>query len=360
MGEVEHSPEQHDYAAVATIDVDTTAGLVDAFRAHRGLPVRLLGSGSAQSRLPAPDREPTLLRLRGLRGIERLEPDDLTCTVAPGTPRAELDHALADADLWLPCAGTGTLGGIFASDLHAPCAPGGFSARSLLLGLDGVLADGTRFKSGARVVKSVAGFDLQKLFVGSRGRLFAATRLHLKLRPRPRSMRPFCRAALDEGTAVALFRSLRAERDACIELWLERTGDAFTVRGRTAGHPEHLSDVHRRHELGDDHGDTEPPAERLADHEIVSGQIRPSRLAALLGALPTDTGLRINGTGQFEAVLTPNQTDALIAAAPDVPAAIEVRAGPADRRGHGTSPSESITRLEHAVRAALDPEGMLR
>ncbi|MHC4897312.1 MAG: hypothetical protein ACYTGW_09420, partial [Planctomycetota bacterium] len=65
------------------------------------------------------------------------------------------------------------------------------------------------FKAGARVVKSVAGFDLQKLFVGSQGRLFAVTRLHLKLRPAPRHQVNFVQGDLTHGDAVAVFQRLR-------------------------------------------------------------------------------------------------------------------------------------------------------
>jgi FAD/FMN-containing dehydrogenase len=57
--------------------------------------------------------------------------------------------------------------------------------RDLVIGVTVVLPDGTRASSGGKVVKNVAGYDLGKLFCGSRGRLGSVERLALKLHPAP-------------------------------------------------------------------------------------------------------------------------------------------------------------------------------
>src|SRR5580692_9442529 len=57
--------------------------------------------------------------------------------------------------------------------------------RDLVIGVTVILADGTIANSGGRVVKNVAGYDLGKLFSGSRGRLGLIARLALRLHPRP-------------------------------------------------------------------------------------------------------------------------------------------------------------------------------
>ncbi len=54
-----------------------------------------------------------------------------------------------------------------------------------MIGVTVVLADGTIASSGGRVVKNVAGYDLGKLFCGSRGRLGLIARVALRLHPRP-------------------------------------------------------------------------------------------------------------------------------------------------------------------------------
>ena len=59
--------------------------------------------------------------------------------------------------------------------------------RDLVLGVTVILADGTIASAGGKVVKNVAGYDLGKLFCGSRGRLGLIARVSLRLHPRPRA-----------------------------------------------------------------------------------------------------------------------------------------------------------------------------
>ena len=61
--------------------------------------------------------------------------------------------------------------------------------RDLVLGVTVVLPDGMRASSGGKVVKNVAGYDLAKLFCGSRGRLGSVERLALRLHPLPAATR---------------------------------------------------------------------------------------------------------------------------------------------------------------------------
>jgi glycolate oxidase FAD binding subunit len=61
--------------------------------------------------------------------------------------------------------------------------------RDLVIGVTVVLPDGTRASSGGKVVKNVAGYDLAKLFCGSRGRLGTIERLALRLHPLPAAAR---------------------------------------------------------------------------------------------------------------------------------------------------------------------------
>ena len=81
--------------------------------------------------------------------------------------------------------GDPTLGACLAGDLSGPRRHRYGAMRDLVIGVTVVLADGTIASSGGRVVKNVAGYDLGKLFSGSRGRLGLIARVALRLHPLP-------------------------------------------------------------------------------------------------------------------------------------------------------------------------------
>lgn len=333
--------------------------LADWLRGRPGR-VRLAGSGSRAARATPADGA-TAVRLAGLDAIERLDAPDQTCTVGCGVRREALDEALRAHDLELPCPGGGTIGGLFAADPLGAASHGGQSPRSLLLGLEGLLADGTPFRSGARVVKSVAGYDVHKLFVGSEGRLYAATKLHLRLKPRPRADAWFAHGGLADDEALARLQALRAEPVAPAAVQLRRDGGGVALVGRVAGRPAFVRAQLQKHGLAD-------AACAWTDHlqaprggEVVAGIARASALAGLFAALPAAAALLWHGGGRFEAALPDAAaTDALLAAAAAHGVAARVVATDAPtRRDHGSPTDPGAARLAAALRTAFDPHGIL-
>src|ERR1700683_1468753 len=92
----------------------------------------------------------------------------------PPGPRCSLDPP-----------GSPTLGECLLEDLSGPLRHRFGTMRDLVLGVTVGLGEGLRASSGGKVVKNVAGYDLGKLFGGSRGRLGSVERLALRLHPRP-------------------------------------------------------------------------------------------------------------------------------------------------------------------------------
>lgn len=365
----------NDRLLAASVDFETTgsttvadaAELADLLRDHaaRAAPVRLCGTGTRQRELPAPSRPPLLVSLGAMAKITRLEPDDLTCSAEPGVLREHLDAALHDVGLRLPCApSAGTVGGLFAlgreSSPEAPGALASLGARALLLGLSGLLAEGRSFKAGARVVKSVAGFDLHKLFVGSRGRLFAATELHLKLRPLPRAAAAFAIHGLEAPRALEQFRALRLDDAPPAAVRLMRTAGAatFTVSGRFEGAGRVVADRMRAHGL-EESGLEERDVGAAPTLERLIGLIAPRRLRELLELLPQDAPLRISGTGTFEVFVTPDEADELLRRLPECGAAAELDLAPPGRRGRATLTDPGAVALQERLKAALDPNDVL-
>src|SRR5208283_1213689 len=87
--------------------------------------------------------------------------------------------------------------------------------RDMVLGLRIATTDGKVVKTGGRVVKNVAGYDLGKLLTGSFGTLGVIVEASLKLFPKPPERATFTMRAGTLGIARDLRRSiLRSPLDA--------------------------------------------------------------------------------------------------------------------------------------------------
>ena len=119
------------------------------------------------------------------------EPGDLTVVVGAGMRLRALQDALAahGQRLSLDPPGDPTLEECVLDDLAGPLQHRFGRMRDLVIGITVTLVDGTRANSGGKVVKNVAGYDLAKLFCGSRGRLGRVEKVALKLHPRPTASR---------------------------------------------------------------------------------------------------------------------------------------------------------------------------
>lgn len=130
-----------------------------------------------------------LLDLRHLARVIDYPVRDMTITVEAGMRVAELQRLLATQGQVLPVdvseAERATVGGALATNTHGPRRLGYGTFRDCVIGISAVDASGRLFKAGGRVVKNVAGYDLCKLLIGSRGTLAVLTQVTFKVRPRP-------------------------------------------------------------------------------------------------------------------------------------------------------------------------------
>ncbi|MBA4149000.1 MAG: FAD-binding oxidoreductase [Verrucomicrobia bacterium] len=129
------------------------------------------------------------LNLSALNKIIEHRPEDMTVTVEAGKTVAALQTELRKQGQWLPIdppnPETLTIGSLLAENLNGPRRLGFGTIRDWLIGIRVALADGTLIRSGGKVVKNVAGYDLMKAFVGSRGTLGVIVEATFKLRPVP-------------------------------------------------------------------------------------------------------------------------------------------------------------------------------
>jgi glycolate oxidase FAD binding subunit len=133
----------------------------------------------------APDVE---LSTVGLDEIVEHNVGDLTAVLQAGVPLSRAQERFAEAGQMLaidPPDKGATVGGVVATNDSGPLRSRYGGIRDLVVGMRVALADGTVAKSGGKVIKNVAGYDLAKLFVGSFGSLGAILEVSVRLHPLP-------------------------------------------------------------------------------------------------------------------------------------------------------------------------------
>jgi D-lactate dehydrogenase (cytochrome) len=181
-----HPPSPNPRSPLAPATPAEAAALLHEATAA-GLSVRIRGMGTKSAALPPAD---VCVSTAGLRGVLECARDDLYVTVGAGTPVAALSEELAAQGMWAPLASPwpeATVGGIVAANANGPLRMRYGGARDLLLAATVALPDGRVIRAGRPVVKNVAGYDLPKLYVGSRGTLGLLADVTLKLAPLPRA-----------------------------------------------------------------------------------------------------------------------------------------------------------------------------
>jgi glycolate oxidase FAD binding subunit len=114
---------------------------------------------------------------------------DHVATVGAGCTLADLEAGLAAHGAFValdpPGPRSRTLGGVLASGGAGPLGALYGPPRDQVLGMTFLAGNGTAIRTGGRVVKNVAGFDLAKAVIGSHGAFGYITDVHLRLRTLP-------------------------------------------------------------------------------------------------------------------------------------------------------------------------------
>jgi len=200
----------------------------------------------------APDIQLSLARLHSLHEHAW---QDMTCTVEAGCSWAAMQSELARHGqmvaldpLWPECA---TVGGIVASNDSGALRLKFGGLRDLIIGMTVVLADGTIAKTGGKVVKNVAGYDLHKLMTGSFGTLAVIAEVNFRLHPVEEHARTWTVIAHDDAhqDAAVFVEPLRALMDSqmtpsCVQLRTSKQECALDIR--IAAVPECLDEYAAR------------------------------------------------------------------------------------------------------------------
>jgi glycolate oxidase FAD binding subunit len=171
------------------------------------------GAGTKLRMGPAASRYDVALVTTRIDQVHSYDPGDLTVSVGAGARLNDLESLLKKNRQMLPLAvpyrDRATIGGTVASGIDSPLRQMHGSTRDFLLGCEFVTGDGTRAKSGGRVVKNVAGYDLHKLFIGPLGTLGVLTRLNFRTFPLAETRRAFLAVFDKHEAALAMAGRIR-------------------------------------------------------------------------------------------------------------------------------------------------------
>jgi glycolate oxidase FAD binding subunit len=199
------------------------------------------GGGTKQS-WGNPTQPALILHTHRLNSVREHTWQDMTCIVQAGCTWSSMQSVLAKHaqfvaldPLWPDRA---TIGGIAATNDSGSLRLRYGSLRDLIIGMTVVLADGTIARSGGKVVKNVAGYDLHKLMTGAFGTLGIITEITFRLHSIPKHVQNFSISSPDVKTLSQLLLKILDSHLSTQSLQLRSTNDGFNLDVRLATLPE--------------------------------------------------------------------------------------------------------------------------
>ncbi len=223
------TPETYEQAA---------AGLAAASAERQAVRIHGAGTKFEWGGLGAePDVE---LHTTGLNQIIEHNVGDLTAILQAGVPLARADKLFrAEGQMFsldppLGADDAATIGGIVATADSGPLRHRYGAARDLVVGMTVALSDGTIAKSGGKVIKNVAGYDIAKLFSGAFGTLGAILEVCVRLHSAPPDPATAIGSTDDPvvlGAAAAQVTMAPLELEALDVAWREGRGEVLAQLG---------------------------------------------------------------------------------------------------------------------------------
>jgi len=169
-----------------------------------GVPIVPRGSGTNLCAGTCPTEGGVVLLFKHMNQILEIDEENLTITVQPGVITLDLINAIEAKGLFYPpdpsSMKISTIGGNINENSGGLRGLKYGVTRDYVIALEAVLPNGDIIRTGGKLAKDVAGYDLTRLFVGSEGTLVVITEATLKLIPMPETRK----------TMLALYQDLSA------------------------------------------------------------------------------------------------------------------------------------------------------
>ncbi len=177
------------------------------------VPVYPRGAGSGLTGGAAPLEGGIVVSTEKMNRILEIDEDNLGALVEPGVVTYDFQKEVEKIGLFYPPDPSSykysTIGGNIAENAGGPrCVKYGVT-KDYVMQLEVVFPDGTVSKLGSKAVKSVAGYNLKDLIIGSEGTLAFITKAYLKLIPKPEAVR----------TAMAIFPKVEQAAQAVADMF---------------------------------------------------------------------------------------------------------------------------------------------
>ena len=163
---------------------------------------------------PPADSSALILSLRRMNATRAVSPDDNVAVVEAGVILSDL-HDIAKRigrrfPLSLAAKGSATVGGLVATNAGGTQVLRFGPMRSLVMGLEAVLPDGSLFENLTALRKDNRGYDLKQLLIGAEGTLGVITAASLRLVPAAGSTAVAWAGLSSPHAALSLLRRLEA------------------------------------------------------------------------------------------------------------------------------------------------------
>src|SRR5215475_524416 len=253
----------------------------------------------------APRAANLILSMKRLNRVIEHAHSDLTATVEAGCTIQDFQQTLAahgqrlalDA-LWPERA---TIGGMLATNDSGSLRVRFGALRDLIIGTTIVLPDGTIARSGGKVVKNVAGYDLQKLMTGSFGSLGIITQATFRLYPLPKATRIFTVTFEDAESANQLALKLFDSQFAYTGIQLRAENQQFHIDVRLEGTAEGLdAQVRQLKILAPSMGESDGAVWRVREELFADGSFAVLKISILPSQLAWSCDLIASTCGTHE------------------------------------------------------------